>query len=178
MPNPSRWCSLHGVKQSLPHGAIRAIRSRPRDRGTAQRRCKTCAAGSAVSGPSNLAETSGELITREQLQSQIWPKDTFVDFDHALNTAITKIRIALGEMLSTRSTSRRCLGGAIALSLQVEKCLESNRRDSGATAGVGSENQKDRWLVGSIVALRLWVCCSLLLPGGLPEIRCNTVGLD
>src|SRR6478609_2200910 len=44
-----------------------------------------------------LLKNSGELVTREQLQSQIWPKDTFVDFDHALNTAITKIRMALGE---------------------------------------------------------------------------------
>jgi Tol biopolymer transport system component/DNA-binding winged helix-turn-helix (wHTH) protein len=44
-----------------------------------------------------LLKNSGELVTREQLQSRIWPKDTFVDFDHALNTAITKIRMALGE---------------------------------------------------------------------------------
>src|SRR6476661_6930378 len=39
----------------------------------------------------------GELVTREQLRSAIWPQDTFVDFDHALNTAITKIRLALGD---------------------------------------------------------------------------------
>ena len=44
-----------------------------------------------------LLKNSGGLVTREQLQSQIWPKDTFVDFDHALNTAITKIRLALGD---------------------------------------------------------------------------------
>ena len=44
-----------------------------------------------------LLKNSGSLVTREQLQSQVWPKDTFVDFDHALNTAITKIRLALGD---------------------------------------------------------------------------------
>jgi len=44
-----------------------------------------------------LLKNSGGLVTREQLQSQVWPKDTFVDFDHALNTAITKIRLALGD---------------------------------------------------------------------------------
>jgi DNA-binding winged helix-turn-helix (wHTH) protein len=44
-----------------------------------------------------LLRNSGGLVTREQLQSQVWPKDTFVDFDHALNTAITKIRLALGD---------------------------------------------------------------------------------
>ena len=44
-----------------------------------------------------LLKNSGGLVTREQLRSQVWPKDTFVDFDHALNTAITKIRLALGD---------------------------------------------------------------------------------
>jgi Tol biopolymer transport system component/DNA-binding winged helix-turn-helix (wHTH) protein len=44
-----------------------------------------------------LLEHCGELVTREELRQKVWPKDTFVDFDHALNTAITKIRIALGD---------------------------------------------------------------------------------
>jgi Tol biopolymer transport system component/DNA-binding winged helix-turn-helix (wHTH) protein len=44
-----------------------------------------------------LLKNPGGLVTREQFQSQVWPKDTFVDFDHALNTAITKIRLALGD---------------------------------------------------------------------------------
>ena len=44
-----------------------------------------------------LLERSGELVTREELRQQVWPEDTFVDFDQALNTAITKIRLALGD---------------------------------------------------------------------------------
>jgi DNA-binding winged helix-turn-helix (wHTH) protein/Tol biopolymer transport system component len=44
-----------------------------------------------------LLKQPGELVTREQLRSQIWAQDTFVDFDHALNTAITKIRLALED---------------------------------------------------------------------------------
>lgn len=42
-------------------------------------------------------EHPGELVTREQLRSHIWPNDTFVDFDHALNTSIAKIRLAVGD---------------------------------------------------------------------------------
>ena len=42
-----------------------------------------------------LLERPGELITREELRKQVWPEDTFVEFDHALNTAVKKIRIAL-----------------------------------------------------------------------------------
>jgi Tol biopolymer transport system component/DNA-binding winged helix-turn-helix (wHTH) protein len=44
-----------------------------------------------------LLEHSGELVTREELRERVWPKDTFVDFDHAVNTAITKIRAALAD---------------------------------------------------------------------------------
>src|SRR5262249_17544507 len=44
-----------------------------------------------------LLEHSGELVTREELRQKIWPEDTFVDFDQALNAAIAKIRLALGD---------------------------------------------------------------------------------
>jgi eukaryotic-like serine/threonine-protein kinase len=39
----------------------------------------------------------GEIVSREELRSQIWSTDTFVDFDNSLNTAINKIREALGD---------------------------------------------------------------------------------
>jgi TolB-like protein/DNA-binding winged helix-turn-helix (wHTH) protein len=44
-----------------------------------------------------LLEHPGELITREELRKQVWPEDTFVEFDHALNTAVKKIRVALSD---------------------------------------------------------------------------------
>jgi Tol biopolymer transport system component/DNA-binding winged helix-turn-helix (wHTH) protein len=44
-----------------------------------------------------LLQHSGKLVTREELRQKVWPEDTFVDFDHGLNTAITKIRNALGD---------------------------------------------------------------------------------
>jgi Tol biopolymer transport system component/DNA-binding winged helix-turn-helix (wHTH) protein len=44
-----------------------------------------------------LLERPGDLVTREQLRSKLWPADTFVDFDHSLNTAIKRLRDALGE---------------------------------------------------------------------------------
>jgi TolB-like protein/DNA-binding winged helix-turn-helix (wHTH) protein/Tfp pilus assembly protein PilF len=43
-----------------------------------------------------LLEKPGELVTREELRSRIWPR-TIVDFDHGLNKAISKIRDALGD---------------------------------------------------------------------------------
>jgi DNA-binding winged helix-turn-helix (wHTH) protein len=44
-----------------------------------------------------LLETPGEVVTREEMQKRLWPADTFVDFDHSLNTAIKKLRQALGD---------------------------------------------------------------------------------
>src|SRR5215831_9428551 len=44
-----------------------------------------------------LLERPDELATREELQKKLWPDGTFVDFDHSLNTAITKIREILGD---------------------------------------------------------------------------------
>src|SRR3954467_5748402 len=43
----------------------------------------------------------GELVTREQLQKRLWPGDTFVDFDHGLNTAINKLREVLSDSSAT-----------------------------------------------------------------------------
>ena len=43
-----------------------------------------------------LLQRPGELVTREELHSRLWP-DTTVDFDHGLNKAISKIREALAD---------------------------------------------------------------------------------
>src|SRR5215471_11968881 len=44
-----------------------------------------------------LLEHPGEMITREEMRTRLWPGDTFVDFDHGLNTAVNKLREALGD---------------------------------------------------------------------------------
>src|ERR1700733_6302842 len=44
-----------------------------------------------------LLSRPGELVTRTEIQQALWPDGTFVDFDHGLNTAINKIREALGD---------------------------------------------------------------------------------
>jgi len=44
-----------------------------------------------------LLQRPGELVTRDELRNQNWPPDTFVDFDNSLNTAINKLREALGD---------------------------------------------------------------------------------
>ncbi len=44
-----------------------------------------------------LLERSGDVVTREEIRNKLWPADTFVDFDTGLNSAIKKLRDALGD---------------------------------------------------------------------------------
>src|SRR6266513_2269859 len=48
-----------------------------------------------------LLQGAGNLVTREELRSQLWPADTFVDFDHSLHNAIGRIRETLGDSAET-----------------------------------------------------------------------------
>ena len=61
-----------------------------------------------------LAARAGQLVTREELRQQIWGKETFVDFEHGLNSCIKQIRAALDDHAGNptqcpcRSSGRRC----------------------------------------------------------------------
>src|SRR5664279_5893841 len=47
-----------------------------------------------------LLERPSELVTREEMRQRLWGDDTIVDFDHGLNTAVNKLREALGDSAS------------------------------------------------------------------------------
>lgn len=47
-----------------------------------------------------LLERPGELVTREEISRRLWPDGTFVDYDHGLNSAVNRIREALGDTAS------------------------------------------------------------------------------
>jgi TolB-like protein/DNA-binding winged helix-turn-helix (wHTH) protein/Tfp pilus assembly protein PilF len=44
-----------------------------------------------------LLDHAGDVVTREKVRETLWPADTHVDFDHSLNTAVRKLREALGD---------------------------------------------------------------------------------
>src|SRR6202522_3276015 len=44
-----------------------------------------------------LLEHPGEVVNRKELRERLWSEDTFVDFEHSLNTAIKKLRLALND---------------------------------------------------------------------------------
>ena len=47
-----------------------------------------------------LLERPSDVVTREEMRQRLWGHDTFVDFDHGLNSAVNKIREALGDSAS------------------------------------------------------------------------------
>jgi cholera toxin transcriptional activator len=47
-----------------------------------------------------LVDRTGELVTRDELRTVLWPDQTFVDFDHSLNSAVNKLRETLGDSAS------------------------------------------------------------------------------
>src|SRR5215467_3681580 len=44
-----------------------------------------------------LLERPGEVVSREELKTRIWPNESFGDFDHAVNVAVAKLRTALSD---------------------------------------------------------------------------------
>lgn len=48
-----------------------------------------------------LLERPGIVISREDIRQKLWAADTFVDFDHSLNTAVNKVREMLGDSASS-----------------------------------------------------------------------------
>ncbi len=44
-----------------------------------------------------LLERPGEVVTREEIQQKLWPTNTFVDFEHSINTAVNKLRERVGR---------------------------------------------------------------------------------
>jgi TolB-like protein/DNA-binding winged helix-turn-helix (wHTH) protein len=114
-----------------------------------------------------LLERPGEVVTREQLSERLWPSDTFVDFEHSLNSAIKKLRQALQddpdrpvfiETLPKRGyrfiAPMRVLAEAAEASLGVE---ELEGRDGG-NAGVEPLKTQTRtfgiaWVIGIVAVL-------------------------
>ena len=48
-----------------------------------------------------LLERPGELVTREEIREKLWPQDTFIDFEHSVNSSIKRLREALGDDAAT-----------------------------------------------------------------------------
>jgi DNA-binding winged helix-turn-helix (wHTH) protein len=90
-----------------------------------------------------LLEHAGSVVTREDLREKIWPADTFVDFDHGLNTAVNKIREALGDSASSprfvETLARR--GYRFIGSVDSQQCLVPTALSRTSPTDIAAENK-------------------------------------
>ena len=61
-----------------------------------------------------LLERPGELLTREEISRELWPDGTFVDYEHGVNSAVNRIREALGDTAGNPDSLRPLPAEAIA----------------------------------------------------------------
>src|SRR5256885_1588456 len=91
----------------------------------------------------------GELVTREKLRQSLWPADTFVDFEHGLNTAVNKVREALRDSANNprfiETLPRRGYRfiGPINNFGKTETALPAQTEMSSATAHTSTGNTRD-----------------------------------
>jgi Tol biopolymer transport system component len=98
-----------------------------------------------------LLERPGELVTREELRSKLWPADTFVDFDHSLNAAIKRLRDSLGESAEAPVFIETLPRRGYRFVAHVEKDSEPP-----ATSNVGKP------LFQRIQQKKTWIACGLI----------------
>jgi len=94
-------CGVHLPVQSVNKFRFAAFEL---DRQTAELRksgMKLKLQGQPIAVLSLLLGRPGELVTREELRRHLWPDDTFVDFEHSLNTHIKKLRHVLDDNAET-----------------------------------------------------------------------------
>jgi len=89
----------------------------------------------------HLLSRPGDVVTREELRLQLWPVDTFVDYDHSLNTAVNKLRDALSDSADNprfiQTIPRR--GYRFIASVEVVADAASRSAEPKQCAGIGAE---------------------------------------
>src|SRR5260370_3197220 len=133
----------------------------------------------------SLLEHPGEVVTREELQSKLWPADTFVDFDHSLKAAIRRLRDALGDSADrprfVETVARRGYRFIAPVSDPAGATVESTAAVQGSgqesasptlretipSATVIPEHRRPKWLLG--IALATFVVAGTL--GSLHFVR-------
>jgi cholera toxin transcriptional activator len=81
-----------------------------------------------------LLDRAGEVVTREDLRQKLWPADTFVDFDHSLNTAVNKLREILGDSASSPRFIETLARRGYRFIAPVQNHVGTDRAETGAFA--------------------------------------------
>jgi len=91
----------------------------------------------------------GELLTREDITRELWPEGTFVDFEHGVNSAVNRIREALGDKANNPRFVETVARRGYRFVAPVERIAESG---NAARAEAVSAEEKDTGFGGSFLA--------------------------
>jgi DNA-binding winged helix-turn-helix (wHTH) protein len=83
-----------------------------------------------------LLERPGELLTREEICRELWPDGTFVDYEHGVNSAVNRIREALGDKANNPRFVETLARRGYRFVAQVERIA---RQEDGSAAGPAAE---------------------------------------
>ncbi len=108
-----------------------------------------------------LLRNPGEVVTREELRQELWPADTFVDFEHSLNAAVKRLRDALGESADTPVYVETLARRGYRFIAPVEAVANDEPSEVAATNVVVPRRHSIGWL--GIAALTALAAASLLL---------------
>jgi cholera toxin transcriptional activator len=86
-----------------------------------------------------LLSRPGQLVTRTEIQQALWPDGTFVDFDHGLNTAINKIREALGDSAANPQFVETLAKRGYRFIAHVEVTVEAKGQEQAASASIAAK---------------------------------------
>jgi eukaryotic-like serine/threonine-protein kinase len=116
-----------------------------------------------------LIESPGELVTREEIRKRLWPDDTIVEFENAINASIKKLRIALGDSAEEPSYIETVKRRGYRLMVPVEPIHAAGNRALTAEAEIPpslpesatgpplSKGNSSRWKVFALTTIV--ICC-------------------
>src|SRR5579872_3951870 len=130
--------------------------------------------GQPIQVLAKLLNCAGDLVTREEFRAQIWPAETFVDFDHGLHNAISRIREVLGDSAETpryiETLPRRGyrLIGSLENAVIPEPSLAAQKEPASdtlvATASTGPRTTSRATLIAALVAIVVVAAASIVVP--------------
>jgi Tol biopolymer transport system component/DNA-binding winged helix-turn-helix (wHTH) protein len=96
-----------------------------------------------------LLERPGEVVIRDELRARLWPHDTFVDFEHSINTAVRRLRDALGDSAENPRFIETVARKGYRFLAPVSGALEA----AGATVAAGAPPRPARrwWILGAVL---------------------------
>ena len=127
-----------------------------------------------------LLEKPGEVVTREELRTRLWPADTHVNYDANVNTTVNKLRQALGDStdkpLYVETIPRK--GYSLLVQPEVsDRPLRSHFIETESSAGSAQKSSRnpsrlsfsktDLWLVLGVIAL---ILAGMLLGAGITRL--------